>query len=58
MLITPSFSIAPESPVDVQEIFTSLVNIDGDNFKYPKGKAEIRLIRVEVKNGATIPIHS
>jgi len=58
MLINPSISIAAESPVDVQEIFTSSENIDGDNFKYPKGKAEMRLIRVEVENGATIPMHS
>ena len=68
MLINPSISIAAESPVDVQEIFTSsekLMEIilrskrnDGDNFKYPKGKAEMRLIRVEVENGATIPMHS
>jgi len=49
MLINPSISIAAESPVDVQEIFTSSENIDGDNFKYPKGKAEMRLIRVEVE---------
>ena len=52
MLINPSISIAAESPVDIQE------SIDGDNFKYPKGKAEMRLIRVEVENGATIPMHS
>ena len=58
MLINPSITIAAESPVDVQEIFTSSENIDGDNFKYPKGKAEMRLIRVEVENGGTIPMHS
>ena len=32
-------------------------NIDGDNFKYSKGKAEMRLIWVEVENGAIIPMH-
>ena len=58
MLINPSISIAAESPVDVQEIFTSSENIDGDNFKYPKGKAEMRLIRVEVETGASIPMLS
>ena len=58
MLINPSISIAAESPVNVQEIFTSSVNIDGDNFRYPKGKAEMRLIRVEVVSGAAIPMHS
>ena len=54
----PSYSIDEKSPVDVQEIFTSSENIDGDNFKYPKGKAEMRLIRVEVDKGGTIPMHS
>ena len=58
MLINPRISVAAESPVNVQEIFTSSVNIDGDNFRYPKGKAEMRLIRVEVVSGATIPMHS
>ena len=58
MLINPNISIAAESHVDVQEIFTSSENIDGHNFMYPKGKAEMHLIRVEVKNGATIPMHS
>ena len=58
MLINPNISIAAESPVRVQEIFTSSENIDGDNFKYPKEKAEMRLIRVEVENGATIPMRS
>ena len=58
MLINPSISIAAESPIDEQEIFTSSKNIDGDNFKYPGGKAVMRLIRLEVKNGATITMHS
>ena len=58
MLINPSISIAAESPVDVQEIFTSSENIDGDNFKYPKGKAEIRLQRVELAEGGIVPLHS
>ena len=58
LLINPSISIAAVSPVDVQEIFTSSENIDGDNFKYPKGKAEMRLIRVEIENGATILMYS
>jgi len=58
MLINPSISLAAESPVDVQEIFTSSENIDGDNFKYPKGKAEIRLQRVELAEGGIVPLHS
>lgn len=54
----PTFAIDEKSPVDVQEIFTSSETIDGENFKYPKGKAEMRLIRVEVDKGGTIPMHS
>ena len=58
MLINPSIYLAAESPVDVQDIFPSSENIDGDNFKYPRRKAEMRLIREEVENGASIPMHS
>ena len=61
LLILPSNSVIAneeKSPVDVQEIFTSSKTIEGENFKYPKGKAEMRLIRVEVEGGATIPLHS
>jgi len=53
-----SYAIDEKSPVDVREIFSSSENIDGENFKYPKGKAEMRLIRVEVDKGGTIPMHS
>ena len=52
------FAIENKSPVDVKEIFTSSKTIDGNSFNYPKGKAEMRLIRVEVEKGATIPMHS
>ncbi len=61
LLILPSNSVIAneeKSPVDVQEIFSSSKTIEGENFKYPRGKAEMRLIRVEVEGGATIPLHS
>tara|TARA_Y100001978_G_scaffold182415_1_gene179276 strand:- start:416 stop:667 length:252 start_codon:yes stop_codon:yes gene_type:complete len=61
LLILPINSVIANEgklPVDVQEIFTSSKTIDGENFKYPKGKAEMRLIRVEVDRGAKIPLHS
>ena len=58
LLINPNIFTTAKSPFDLQEIFTSSENINGDNFKYPKGKAEMRLIRVEVENGATILMHS
>ena len=51
-------SLAAESSIDVQEIFTFSENIDVHNFRYPKGKAEMRLIRVEVENDTTLPMHS
>ncbi len=58
MLINPSLSIAAESPVDVQEVFLGSETMDGDALKYPRGKAEIRLQRVELAKGGTVPLHS
>ena len=58
MLINPSISIAAESPVDVQEVFVGSETMDGDALKYPRGKAEIRLQRVELAEGGTVPLHS
>ena len=58
MLINPSISIAAESPVDVQEVFVGSETMDGDALKYPKGKAEIRLQRVELAEGGIVPLHS
>jgi len=58
MLINPSISIAVETPVDVQEVFVGSVTMDGDALKYPKGKAEIRLQRVELAEGGIVPLHS
>ncbi len=57
-IFAPSVAIAAVSPVDVQEIFTSTKTIEGDNFTYPKGTAEMRLYRVEVQAGEEIPLHS
>ena len=58
MLINPSISLAAESPVDVQEVFVGSETMDGDSLKYPKGKAEIRLQRVELAEGVVVPLHS
>ena len=58
MLFNPSISIAAESPVDVQEVFVGSETMDGDALKYPKGKAEIRLQRVELAEGGIVPLHS
>ena len=58
MLINPRISIAVESPVDVQEVFVGSETMDGDALKYPRGKAEIRLQRVELAEGGTVPLHS
>ena len=58
ILINPSISIAAELPVDVQEVFVSSETMDGDPLKYPKGKAEIRLQRVELADGGIVPLHS
>ena len=58
MLINPSISIASESPVDVQEVFVGSKTMDGDDLKYPRGKAEMRLQRVELAEGGIVPLHS
>ena len=58
MLINPSISFAAESPVDVKEVFVSSETMDGDALKYPRGKAEIRLQRVELAEGGIVPLHS
>ena len=58
MLISPSISTGAESPVYLEEIFTSSEKINGDHFKYADRKAEMRLIRVEDENGAVIIMHS
>ena len=61
LLILPTNSllaIEEKVAVDVQQIFTSSKTIDGEKFNYPRGKAEMRLLRVEVGKGETIPLHS
>ena len=58
MLINPSISIASESPVDIQEVFVGSETMDGDALKYPKGKAEIRLQKIELAEGGIVPLHS
>ena len=58
ILINPIISIAAESPVNVQEVFVSSETMDGDALKYPRGKAEIRLQRVELSEGGIVPLHS
>ncbi len=58
LFCAPGISQAAQSPVDVQEVFTSTKTIEGDSFTYPKGRAEMRLYRVEVQAGEEIPLHS
>ena len=58
LIINPNISLAKQSPVDVQEVFVGSETMDGDALKYPKGKAEIRLQRVELSEGGIVPLHS
>ena len=58
ILINPSISMSADSPVNVKEVFVSSETMDGDALKYPKGKAEIRLQRVELAEGGIVPLHS
>ena len=55
-LVMPYAALA--EPVSVTEMFTSSTTIDGDAFKYPSGKAEMRLVRVAFEEGATFPMHT
>ena len=48
MILYPSISIAAESHVDIQEVFDGSETMYEDARKYSKGKAEIRLQRVEL----------
>ena len=58
ILFNPVISIAAESPIDVKEVFVGSETMDGDALKYPRGKAEIRLQRVELAKGGIVPMHS
>ena len=58
LIVNPNISLATQSPVDVQEVFVGSETMDGDALKYPKGKAEIRLQRVELSEGGIVPLHS
>ena len=58
MLINPGISIAVEFPFDVKEVFVGSETMDGDAFKYPRGKAEVKLQIVELAEGKVVPLHS
>ena len=42
----------------IQEVFTSSKTLNGTALKYPEGKAELRLYRVEIPVGGKIPLHT
>ena len=50
---TSSVSTKPS----IQEVLTSSKTLDGTALKYPAGKAELRLYRVEIPVGGKIPLH-
>ena len=41
----------------IDEVFTASKTVDGASLKYPEGKAEMRLYRVEIPVGGKIPLH-
>ena len=53
----PGTSSASTKPV-IQEIFTSSETLNGTTLKYPAGKPELRLYRVEIPAGGKIPLHT
>ena len=57
---------SPNKPTDpgvtsvkpvINEIFRSSKTLEGTLLKYPEGKAEMRLYRVEIPVGGKIPLH-
>ncbi len=52
-----AMAVDEESPVAVQELFTSTKPIYGESFTYPEGKGEMRLYKVDVQPGGVIPLH-
>ena len=42
----------------VQEVFISSMTLNGTALKYPVGKPELRLYRVEIPSGGKIPLHT
>ena len=42
----------------IQEIFASSETLNGTALKYPAGKPELRLYRVEIPAGGKIPLHT
>lgn len=42
----------------IQEVFTSSETLNGTALKYPAGKPELRLYRVEIPAGGKIPLHT
>ena len=50
-------SSASTEPV-VKEVFTSSETLNGTSLKYPQGKPELRLYRVEIPAGGKIPLHT
>ncbi|MDA7685358.1 cupin domain-containing protein [bacterium] len=41
----------------INEVFNASKTVDGASLKYPEGKAEMRLYRVEIPVGGKIPLH-
>ena len=57
---------SPDKPIDpeaaavkpvINEVFAASKTLDGAFLKYPEGKAEMRLYRVEIPVGGKIPLH-
>ena len=42
----------------IQEVFISSQTLNGTVLKYPAGKPELRLYRVEIPSGGKIPLHT
>ena len=46
------------SEVSIQKVFSGSETLNGTPLKYPEGKPELRLFRVEIPAGGKIPLHT
>ena len=49
---------AASTEVKIEKVFTGTETLKGTPLKYPEGKPELRLFRVELPPGAKIPLHT
>ena len=54
----PASAEAASTEVKIDEVFSGTQTLNGTPIKYPEGKPELRLYRVEIPVGGKIPLHT